>query len=262
MELQSLCEKTNAIVLDVGKFIRGQSQRIHEIIIEEKDMNNLVSEVDRKAEEQLVNRLGELLPDAGFITEEDTPNVEGKTWEWIIDPLDGTTNFLYGVPCFAISVGLRKEGKIVAGVVYEINRDELFYAWDGGHSFLNNKTISVSSRTKLRECLLATGFPFRDFSKLDEYLRTFGYLMRSTRGIRRLGSAAVDLAYVACGRFDGFFEYSLNAWDVAAGAIIVKEAGGVVADFSGGENYLFGKEIIAANPGIAGELQKCLSHRL
>lgn len=259
MKLQSLCEKTNEIVLDVGKFIHGQSERLHEIVIEEKDINNLVSIVDRKAEDMLVNKLGKVLPAAGFITEEDTPDVKGKAWEWIIDPLDGTTNFLYGVPCFSISVGLRRDEKLVMGVIYEINQRELFSAWEDGKAYLNNKPIHVSQRKHLRECLLATGFPFRDFSNLDKYLRAFGYFMQNTRGIRRLGSAAVDLAYVACGRYDGFFEYSLNPWDVAAGAIIVKEAGGVVTDFSGGNDYLFGKKIIASNPFIAKSLQDVLA---
>ena len=204
-------------------------------------------------------QLGSLVPDAGFITEEDTPDVTGKSWEWIIDPLDGTTNFLYGVPCFSISVGLRRDEKLVAGVIYEINQNELFYAWENGNAFLNNKTIRVSQRRNLMESLLATGFPFRDFSNLEKYLQAFAYFMRHTRGIRRFGSAAVDLAYVACGRYDGFFEYSLNPWDVAAGVIIVQEAGGIVTDFSGGDNYLFGKKIIASNPHIAGELRKILS---
>jgi len=259
VELKSLCEKINEIVVDVGKFIREQSQRIHEISIEEKDANNLVSFVDRKAEQELVSRLGTLLPGAGFITEEDTPDVHGKEWEWIIDPLDGTTNFLYGVPCFSISVGLRRGGRLVAGVIYEINQNELFYSWEKGNAWLNNKQIHVSSRKTLNESLLSTGFPFRDFTKLEKYLKAFGYFMRNTRGIRRLGSAAVDMAYTACGRYDGFFEYSLNPWDVAAGAIIVQEAGGVVSDFSGGEDYLFGKKIIASNPDIAKDILHVLS---
>ncbi|HXH17789.1 MAG TPA: inositol monophosphatase family protein [Chitinophagales bacterium] len=258
MKLESLCKKAGEIVLETGKFIRQQSQRIHEITIEEKDANNLVSIVDRQAEAQLVDTLGKLLPGAGFLTEEDTPNVEGKPWEWIIDPLDGTTNFLYGVPCFSVSVGLRREEQLVAGVIYEINQDELFFAWEKGKAFLNNKIIHVSKRKILRESLLATGFPFRDFAHLDKYLNTFGYLMRHTRGIRRLGSAAVDMAYVACGRYDGFFEYSLNPWDVAAGAVIVKEAGGMVCDFSGGNDYLFGRKIIAANPDIMKALLEVL----
>lgn len=260
MHLQTLAEKAGSIILNTGNFIREQSHRLHEITIEEKDLNSLVSYVDRKAEEQLVLELRKLLPEAGFITEEDTPDEAGKTWEWIIDPLDGTTNFLYGVPCFSISVGLRREGKLVAGIIYEVNLNELFVAWENGGAFLNKKKIHVSARKNLRESLLATGFPYYDFSRMESYLKSFIYLMEHSRGIRRLGSAAVDLAYVACGRFDGFFEYSLNPWDVAAGVVIVKEAGGTVIDFSGGENYLFGREIIASNTFLTADLMKALNH--
>lgn len=244
--------------METGKFIRQQSQRLHEITIEEKDINSLVSYVDREAEKQLVNELGTLLPDAGFLTEEDTPNSEGKTWQWIIDPLDGTTNFLYGIPCFSISVGLKRDDKLALGIIYEINDNELFYAWENGGAFLNGNRICVSQRKSLNHSLLATGFPYYDFTSMGKYLKSFTYLMQNSRGIRRLGSAAVDLAYVACGRFDGFFEYSLNPWDVAGGAVIVKEAGGHVMDFTGGGNYLFGREIIAANPFITKDLQKIL----
>lgn len=258
MQLSSLCENASAAILETGKFIREQAHRLHEITIEIKDINSLVSYVDREAEKQLVTALGKLLPDAGFLTEEDTPNSEGKTWQWIIDPLDGTTNFLYGIPCFSISVGLKRDDKLVLGIIYEINDNELFSAWENGGAFLNNNRIHVSQRKLLNQSLLATGFPYYDFTSMGKYLKSFSYLMQNSRGIRRLGSAAVDLAYVACGRFDGFFEYSLNPWDVAGGAVIVQEAGGKVIDFSGGENYLFGKEIIASNPFITKDLQKIL----
>ncbi|GIV34200.1 MAG: inositol monophosphatase [Chitinophagales bacterium] len=258
MQLETLCLKTNAIVLETGAFIRAQASRLEEIEIEEKAANNLVSNVDRHAEEQLVARLSELIPGSGLITEEQTENITGKTWEWIIDPLDGTTNFLYGIPFFSISVGLRHNGLVVAGAVYEVMRNELFYAWKGGGAYLNGKKIAVSSRSSLRGSLLATGFPFHDFSLIQPYMQVFSYLMQNTRGLRRLGSAALDLAYVGCGRFDGFFEYSLNPWDVAAGTIIIQEAGGVVTDFSGGSNYLFGREIIASNPHIADQLRNII----
>lgn len=258
MQLQTLCEKALPAIFETGKFIREQSQRLHEITIEIKDINSLVSYVDREAEKKLVSELGKLLPDAGFLTEEDTPNTEGKMWQWIIDPLDGTTNFLYGIPCFSISVGLKRDDKLVLGIIYEINDDEMYYAWEKGGAFLNKKQIHVSQRKALNQSLLATGFPYYDFTSMGKYLKSFSYLMQNSRGIRRLGSAAVDLAYVACGRFDGFFEYSLNPWDVAGGAVIVEEAGGGVSDFSGGENYLFGREIIASNPFIIKDLQKIL----
>ena len=259
MELEKICHAVNEVVLNVGDFIREQSTEIHKITIEEKDVNSLVSYVDKTAEERLVNELRKLIPDAGYLTEEDTEDISGKAYEWIIDPLDGTTNFLYGVPAYSISIGLRREEKLVLGVIYEITRDELFYAWEGESAFLNKKPIHVSNRKSLDKCLLATGFPYYDYSKMDDYMRAFTYFMKHTRGIRRLGSAAVDLAYVACGRFDGFFEYSLHAWDVAAGIVIVQQAGGTITDFSGGDDYLFGEEMIASNGLIGDELLRILN---
>lgn len=258
MELEQIGNKACGIVLTVGQFIREQSYKIHEIKVEEKEVNSLVSYVDKSAEQQLVNELGKLVPDAGFLTEEDTEDITGKAYEWIIDPLDGTTNFLYGIPVFSISVALRHEEQLVLGIVYEISRDELFYAHKDSRTFLNNKAVSVSKRQHLSQCLLATGFPYYDFSRMDEYMKSFNYLMKNTRGLRRLGSAAVDMAYVACGRFDGFFEYSLHAWDIAAGIVLVKQAGGSLTDFSGGSDYLFGEEMVATNGVVGDELLKIL----
>ncbi len=146
-----------------------------------------------------------------------------------------------------MSVALQDNNSTVIGIIYEINLDECFYSWMGGGAFLNGKTISVSTREKLSGCLIATGFPYTDFDRMEEYMKVFEFCMKNTRGIRRPGSAAVDLAYTACGRFDAFYEYGLHAWDVAAGAFIVQQAGGKVTDFKGGGNYLFGKEIIASN---------------
>jgi len=259
MNLQEIVLQANGIVLKTGAFIRDESAKIHQIVIEEKDLNSLVSYVDKTAEIQLVEGLQKLIPDCGFLTEENTTTIVGKTIEWIIDPLDGTTNFLYGIPAFSISIGLRIEGKLVAGIIYEINRNELFYAYENGGAFLNDNSIHVSARKTLKECLLATGFPYYDFSDMDNYIEALKILMRGSRGLRRIGSAAIDLAYVACGRFDGFFEYSLNPWDVAGGALIIKEAGGTVTDYSGGDNFLFGKEIIASNSFIHEELRAVLT---
>jgi myo-inositol-1(or 4)-monophosphatase len=259
MNLKEIVLQANDIVLQTGAFIREESAKIHQIVIEEKDLNSLVSYVDKTAEMQLVEGLQKLIPDCGFLTEENTTTIAGKAIEWIIDPLDGTTNFLYGIPAFSISIGLRVEGKLVAGIIYEINRNELFYAYENGGAFLNGNTIHVSARKTLKECLLATGFPYYDFSGMNNYIEALKVLMRGSRGLRRIGSAAIDLAYVACGRFDGFFEYSLNPWDVAGGAIIIHEAGGKVTDYSGGNNYLFGKEIIATNGLIHEELRYVLT---
>ena len=184
------------------------------------------------------------------VTEEETVEQTKGEYQWIIDPLDGTTNFLHQVPMFAVSVALQHHDETVLGVVYEVNRSECFSAWKGGGAFLNDQPISVSKTKTLSESLLATGFPYYDFKWIDPYLAAFRVFIQSTRGVRRCGAAAVDLAYVACGRFDGFYEYSLSAWDMAAGVILIQEAGGEVSDFFGGDNYLFGKNIIAGNPDI------------
>ncbi|MBK6901246.1 MAG: inositol monophosphatase [Saprospirales bacterium] len=249
-ELELLTLKANDIIREVGLFIRGEIGRVGAERIEEKALHSLVSYVDRTAEENLVAQLGRLLPGSVFLTEEETVENTRGDLMWIIDPLDGTTNFLHQLPCFAISVGLQAHGRLVLGIVYEVNRQELFYAWEGGGAFLDGKPIRVSRAESLKDSLLATGFPYYDFEGMNGYLKALSVFMRESRGIRRLGSAAVDLAYVACGRFDAFFEYSLHPWDVAAGALIVREAGGRVSDFSGGVNYLYGGEILAANPGV------------
>lgn len=254
MELKTLTENVTAIAREVGEFIRSEAESFTHDKIEYKGLNDLVSYVDKTAEERLVAKLSGLLPSSGFITEEATISKTGEMYNWIIDPLDGTTNFIHGIPTFAISIALQKGTELVSGVVYEINRDEMFYAWAGGGAFLNGKTIRVSGADAISKTLLATGFPYYDFTKQEQYLRAFSELMQSCHGLRRIGSAAVDLAYVAAGRFDGFFEYNLNAWDVAAGALIVREAGGKVLDFSGGTNFISQRELIAGSPVIADQL--------
>ena len=245
--------------MQTANFIGSHLGNLGENDVEIKSLNSLVSFVDKKAEEMLVEGCIKILPEAGFITEEETIEKSAdKEWLWIIDPLDGTTNFLHSLPFFSISVALQNRGKTVMGLVCEVNRRELFYALKNEGAFLNGKKISCSSTEKLADSLLATGFPYYDFGKRDAYLNLLGELMPKCRGIRRLGSAALDLAYTACGRFDAFFEYSLAPWDVAAGAFIVEEAGGIVTDFSGGDNYLYGKEIFATNRGINQEMSELL----
>ncbi len=252
MNLETICTEVNTLAKEVGAYI--QSQKIAVSDVETKSKNSLVTFVDKTAEQKLVKRLSELIPEAGFIAEEGTSDKVGEIYNWIIDPLDGTTNFIHGVPCYCISIGLTRNDEIVLGVIYEINLNELFYAWEGNKAYLNGKEISVTPTLTLEDSLIATGFPYYDYEKQDEYMNLFKDLMKNSRGLRRLGSAAVDLAYVACGRFDAFYEYSLHPWDVAAGAFIVQQAGGKVADFNGGNNYLFGKEIITCNPHIYAEL--------
>ena len=254
MDYELLCAKFIAATRLTGNFIRKESLNFDANAIEFKGLNDLVSYVDKQAEKQLVRNLSKILPRAGFTTEEDTINTRGEVFDWIIDPLDGTTNFIHGIPTYSISIALYENGQPVIGVVYEINRGEMFSAYKDGGAFLNNKKISVSRRTSLSESLLATGFPYYQFDKQPQYLKLFSTLMQKCHGLRRIGSAAVDLAYVACGRFDAFFEYNLNAWDVAAGAFIVQEAGGKVMNFTGGEEFLRTREILAGNGLIHQEI--------
>lgn len=261
MNLKKKCQEVCAISLEVGAFIRRERLVFSSEHIEHKGLNDLVSYVDKMAEQQLVEALSQLLPESGFITEEETITKKGERYNWIIDPLDGTTNFIHGIPTFAISIALMDEDQLVIGVVYEINRDECFYAWKDGGAYLNDTKISVTTNSNFGQCLMATGFPYSKFERLNNYMGIVKELMKRTHGLRRIGSAAVDLAYVACGRFDGFFEYNLNSWDVAAGALIVQEAGGIVSDFRGENEYVFGKEIVASNKMIAAELRGIIEER-
>lgn len=255
-ELEQITLKGCKIVKEVGQFVKSERGKVTKGQVEEKGLNSLVSYVDKTAEEKLVFQLSKLIPGSTFLTEEETVEQKMGKFRWIIDPLDGTTNFLHQLPCYAVSVALEIEGIIQSGIVYEPNNDECFYGWKDGGAFMNNSIIKVSSTTKLKNALLATGFPYHDYSLEEPYFKAFNNFMKNSRGIRRWGAAAVDLAYVACGRFDAFYEYGLNAWDVAAGTLIVEEAGGCVSDFSGGTNFLFGKEIISSNQLIFEEIKE------
>ena len=254
MNLEDIHQQAIELIKSTGDFIRQEAKGFSSEDIEQKGLNDLVSYVDKEAEKKLVEGLSALLPEAGFIAEEGTSNKKGDLYNWIIDPLDGTTNFIHGLPVYSISVALQKENELISGIVYEVNRDECFHAYKGSDAFLNEKKISVSKDKDLSQSLIATGFPYYDFEQLDAYVRILKSLMQASHGLRRLGSAAVDLAYVACGRFEGFYEYNLNAWDVAAGAFIVQQAGGKVSTFSNGENFVFGREIVAACPKVHTEL--------
>jgi len=249
-ELEIVTQKSIKQIASVASFIRNELELVNPQDIETKSLNSLVSYVDKNAELQLVEKLGKILPEATFLTEEETVVNQKGTYRWIIDPLDGTTNFLHQLPFFSISVALEHNGEIVSGVVYEVMREECFYAWKGGGAFLNQKKIKVSQRTQIGDALIATGFPYYDYEGVKSYFEVLEFFIKNTRGVRRFGSAALDLAYVACGRFDAYYEYSLNAWDVAAGVILVQEAGGQLSDFQGGNNYIFGKEMIAASPFV------------
>lgn len=257
MDLSVLLPQIISTAKKAGAFIRRERENFSYNKVEIKGLNDLVSYVDKTSEEIIVNDLKTIFPEAGFITEENTLT-EKKEYNFIIDPLDGTTNFVHGIPCYAVSIGLEHKGEIILGVVYEVSRDECFSAYKNGGAFLNEKQIKVSERKTLSESLIATGFPIYNFSRLENYLNALKYFMQHTHGLRRIGSAASDLCYLACGRVDAFFEYNLNAWDVAAGALIVKEAGGTVCDFSGNQNWLFGKEISCANGFLEKEFNEVI----
>lgn len=261
VNLETLCNKTIQIVTETADFLRTELGKVKSGDIETKSLNSLVSYVDKTAETQLVSKLSTLLPESVFLTEEETVEQKEGEYRWIIDPLDGTTNFLHQVPVFAVSVALQHHDKTILGVVYEVNRSECFYAWKGGGAHLDGNPIKVSTTKTLGESLLATGFPYYDYKWLDPYMDCFRHFIQNTRGLRRCGAAAVDLAYVAAGRFDGYYEYSLSAWDMAAGVIIIEEAGGQVSDFFGGDDYLFGKHIIVGNPAIFKEISTVVNTR-
>lgn len=246
MDLITLRDKVVELAKEVGEFIRQERKHFNRTNDTEfKGRNNLVSYVDKEAERRLVEKLSLFLPDAGFIAEEGTGerNIDGLNW--VIDPLDGTTNFVHGVPIFSISLALiNAQEEVLLGVVYEVNSHECFYATQGGGAWLDGTPISVSMTEVLSESLIATGFPYVH-ENMKAYLNLLYEFVTKSHGFRRIGSAAVDLAYVACGRFEAFYEQNLNPWDVAAGALLIQEAGGSVSDFRNGSNYIFGKQILA-----------------
>ncbi len=253
IDLKKACDEVQNMARETGKFIREQMTGINKDTIEVKGTHNFVTYVDKSSEELLVAGLKKIIPDCGFITEEQTVETRQRSFMWVIDPLDGTTNFIHGLPCFSISIGLLRNNLMIMGVVYDINLDECFYAWEGSRAYLNGKEIRVSGANKLNDSLLATGFPYYDYSRLEKYMELFTWCLRNTHGVRRIGSAAIDLAWVACGRFEAFFEYGLNAWDVVGGAFIVQQAGGKITDFKGGANFIFGRELVASNEKIHDE---------
>ena len=245
----SLTAKTLEVTKQAGLYLLSEFKIFNQKAIEEKLPNQLVSYVDIAAEKMLVEGLGNLVPEAGFITEENTIAKLSDELNWIIDPLDGTTNFMHGIPVFAVSIALQKGDETLLGVVYDVCNDAMYYADETG-AFCNGEPIKVSENKHLNKSLLATGFPYYDFEGMENYMNVLKELMQHTHGLRRLGSAAIDLAYVASGKFEGFFEYGLHPWDVAGGAYIIKQAGGKVTDFNGSSDYIFGKTIVAANPFI------------
>ncbi|MGD0582791.1 MAG: inositol monophosphatase family protein [Bacteroidales bacterium] len=260
MNLTDISQAIEEIAVEAGNYIRAEAEGFDPSTTEMKGLNDFVTHVDKGSEELLVAKLGKLIPSAGFLVEENTSSASGDRYTWVVDPLDGTTNFIHGVHPFAMSIALSDRGEIVAGVVYEAAGRETFKTWKGGGAFLNGRRIHVSEISEATKSLIATGFPYTDFTRLSSYLGCLGYMMKNTTGVRRMGSASIDLAYVACGRFDLFFEYGLKPWDVAAGSLLVNEAGGIVSDFLGDRSKVDGKEIVASNAGIYPEMLKIISN--
>lgn len=249
VELEELILSVVEVVRRVGAYISSQKYKVSLEEANIKGRNELVTEIDRTAEQMLIDQLTKLRK-SEILSEEFNPHVDVRKVDscWIIDPLDGTTNYVHGLPFYAVSVALWQEGTLQLGVIYDVERRLVFYAWRGGGAWRNGKQIRVSSTERKQQWLIATGFPYQDFSRMRPYMQVFETLMRETQGVRRMGSAALDLAWTACGSFDGFYEYNLKPWDVAAGGIIIEEAGGRVSDFRGGSNWLMGREIVAGSP--------------
>lgn len=261
-ELRRLCEQVQMLSIRIGQFIAGEQEKIKPSDIEQKGASDFVSYVDKESEQKFVEGLKDIFPHAGFIGEENSELQKEALYNWIIDPVDGTTNYLHGIPCYATSVALVENGIPVLGVVNEINNSECFYAWKNGGAWLNGERISVSKTAFIKDSLIATGFPYQAQAWHEQYIALFADLQSSSIGMRRLGSAATDIAYVACGRFDAYYERGIHAWDVAAGALLVREAGGVVTDFSANEDCIFSRQFVCANKNVHPELLKRIQTHL
>ncbi len=269
MNSEQLCNEVRALACEVGDYLVMERRKVDgSVDADAKGLHDYVTRFDKESERRIVARLRQLLPDGGFIAEEKTASCKGdERYTWIIDPIDGTTNFIHGLQPTCISIALqdnllsleKKRPIIVLGVVYEIWARECFHASsDVEGAFLNGVPIHVSKSPVMYDCLIATGFPYTNFARMSQYMRLLEWTMRNSHGVRRLGSAAADLVYTACGRTDLFYEYGLKPYDVAAGAFIVEKAGGRIGDFSGGNTWLYGGEMLAANPLVFDEMIECL----
>lgn len=244
-----------------GDFMVRYLDRLDGVEIDLKGQNDYVTEIDRRAEEIVIRTLRDAYPDHAFVGEESGQHGEAEH-VWIIDPLDGTTNYLHGFPQFSVSIALEHRGVLDQAVIYDPLRNELFTASRGAGAQLNNRRIRVSRQKELKTSLLGTGFPFRDYTHVDKYLHTLRHFMTRCQGIRRAGAASLDLAYVACGRLDGFWEFGLKKWDVAAGVLLITEAGGLVGDLKGESTYLESGDICAGTPSVYPQLIEGLSESI
>jgi myo-inositol-1(or 4)-monophosphatase len=236
--------------------INRASLKLDLINVQSKAPNDFVTEVDRDAEAAIIDVLHEAYPQHGILAEEsgESAGPQDAEYQWIIDPLDGTTNFIHGFPQYAVSIALARRGVLEHAVVFDPTRNELLTASKGAGAYLNDRRIRVSKRTRLGEALIGTGFPFRQFDNVESYLAMFRELTQKTAGLRRPGAASLDLAYVACGRLDGFWELGLSPWDIAGGALLITEAGGLVCDLAGESDYLKTGNLVAATPKVLAQL--------
>lgn len=241
-----------------GNLINRATRNLDIVNVQQKAANDFVSDVDKEAEQTIIRTLLEAYPDHAILAEESGRTGESE-YQWIIDPLDGTTNFLHGFPQYAVSIALMHRGVVTQGVIYDPTRNDLFTATRGRGAFLNETRLRVSKRIQLKTSLIGTGFPIRRFSQLDGYLAMVKAMIENTAGVRRAGAASLDLAYVAAGRLDGFWELNLKPWDMAAGALMITEAGGLVADLDGNEGYLESGNVLAGNPKIFAQMLPLLA---
>ena len=244
-----------------GAIINRASMDLDLIKVNTKAPNDFVTEVDQAAEQAIIETLLTAYPGHGILAEESgrSHGAKDSDYLWIIDPLDGTTNFIHGFPVYAVSIGLSVKGQLQQAVVYDPCRNDLFYASKGRGAFLNDKRLRVSKRNRMSDALIGTGFPFRKGDNLKRYVAMFETIMTQCAGLRRPGAAALDLCYVAAGFYDGFFETGLSPWDIAAGALMITEAGGLIGNFTGESDFLYQREVVAGNPKIFAQLVPLLA---
>ncbi|MEZ5014319.1 MAG: inositol monophosphatase family protein [Chitinophagales bacterium] len=250
LQPEALCKDAMHIIRETGNYIRERRKQFASVSIAKKGVRDFVTEVDTYSEKVLIEKLGALVPGSTFIAEENTVEAHVSEYTWIIDPLDGTMNYVHGIPVYAISVALQENGKTIVGIVFEMVQDEMFCAWEGSDAFCNGEKIQVSGCAQLKDALIATGFPYiRTPERTRALANTLQYFLDEGRDIRRLGTAATDLCYIACGRLDVYYEGYLNIWDIAAGIFIVQQAGGVAVNFKGQTDFSEGN-VLAANPAL------------
>lgn len=255
MDYSKICGDICRLTTVVGEFIASERKNFSFDKVELKGEQNLVSYVDRRAEEMIVEALRGMVPQAGFITEEGSATFDNQQYKWVIDPLDGTTNFIHGLPPYSVSIALMDGNEVVVGVIHEVFSKETFYAWQGSDAYCNGEQIHVSKTDSLHNSLIAFGLGYgKSNEETRKELESTLFFQEHSNGVRRLGSSAVNAAYVACGRFDAFVKRGLEPWDIAAGALICQRAGATISDMKGGDNYIFGRELIVATPKIYNEI--------